>query len=236
MKSSTPVTTTTTAAAATLPESCIATPTGEFGLTQVEITPAAGHPDGAKTVRWTASFPIPATGTVAFSLTSGSVLRGVKFDDGEVIGIYVFYMDEANVLLGFIVRQVGFADAVEAEDGLLQKAAGISLLLLLLTGRWRGFASLTADTQDHRQLQCCALTLREHARTQSTFPRVRCAKRVAQRACRTHALEERQPVHLRRSGRRDALCCRASRRSSDHWIVGLRGAISYIPEGPSNRR
>lgn len=90
------VATTTTAAAAAFPESCTTTPAGAFGLTGVEVTPAAGHPDGAKTVRWTTNSPIPATGTVAFTVKSGSVLRGVKFDAGQVVGNYVFHMKAAN--------------------------------------------------------------------------------------------------------------------------------------------
>lgn len=97
--SSTPSTTgtsSTTSAAAALPESCTASPAGGFGLTGVEVTPAAGHPDGAKTVRWTTNSPIPKTGTVAFTLTSGSILRGLKFNDGEVVGNYVFHTKAAN--------------------------------------------------------------------------------------------------------------------------------------------
>lgn len=94
-ETSSPVATTTTAAAS-LPESCTATPAGAFGLTEVEVTRAAGHPDGAKTVRWTTNSPIPSAGTVAFTLTSGSILRGVKFNDGEVIANYVFHMKAAN--------------------------------------------------------------------------------------------------------------------------------------------
>lgn len=86
----------TTTVAAAFPESCTATPAGAFGLTGVEVTPAAGHPDGAKTVRWTTNSPIPAAGTVAFTLKSGSVLRGVKFDAGQVVGNYVFHMKAAN--------------------------------------------------------------------------------------------------------------------------------------------
>lgn len=83
-------------AAAAFPESCTATPAGSFGLTGVEVTPAAGHPDGAKTVRWSTNSPIPATGTVAFTLKSGSVLRGVKFDGGQVVGNYVFHIKAAH--------------------------------------------------------------------------------------------------------------------------------------------
>lgn len=86
----------TAKATASLPESCTATPAGAFGLTGVELTPAAGHPDGAKTVRWTTNGPIPATGTVAFTLTSGAILRGVKFDNGTVIGNYVFHTKAAK--------------------------------------------------------------------------------------------------------------------------------------------
>lgn len=86
----------TASAAVALPESCTAIPTSEFGLTGVEVTPAAGHPDGAKTVRWTTNGPIPKSGTVAFTLTSGSILRGLKFNDGEVVGNYVFHTKAAN--------------------------------------------------------------------------------------------------------------------------------------------
>jgi len=86
----------TTTVPAAFPESCTATPAGAFGLTGVEVTPAAGHPDGAKTVRWTTNSPIPATGTVAFTLKSGSVLRGVKFDAGQVVGNYVFHIKAAH--------------------------------------------------------------------------------------------------------------------------------------------
>jgi len=82
--------------AAALPESCTTTPTGAFGLTGVEVTPAAGHPDGAKTVRWTTNSPIPKSGTIAFTLTSGSILRGLKFNDGEVVGNYVFHIKAAH--------------------------------------------------------------------------------------------------------------------------------------------
>ncbi|MFV8172444.1 MULTISPECIES: hypothetical protein [Mycolicibacterium] len=81
----------TPTAAAALPESCTATPAGPFGLTGVEVTPVAGHPDGAKTVRWTTNSPFPTTGTVAFTLVSGTIMRGVKFNDGELIGNYVFH-------------------------------------------------------------------------------------------------------------------------------------------------
>lgn len=80
----------TTSAAVSLPESCTATPAGPFGLTGVELTPAAGHTDGAKTVRWTTNAPIPA-GKVAFTLVSGTIMRGVKFSDGELIENYVFH-------------------------------------------------------------------------------------------------------------------------------------------------
>lgn len=89
-------TATSTRVAVALPESCTADPAGGFGLTGVEVSPAAGHPDGAKTVRWITNTPIPKIGTVAFTLTSGSILRGLKFNDGEVVGNYVFHTRAAK--------------------------------------------------------------------------------------------------------------------------------------------
>ncbi|TGB35924.1 hypothetical protein [Mycolicibacterium peregrinum] len=80
-----------TNSATALPESCTATPAGAFGLTRVDLTPAAGHSDGAKTVRWTTNSPMPVTGTVAFTLVSGTIMRGVKFNDGALIANYVFH-------------------------------------------------------------------------------------------------------------------------------------------------
>ncbi|WP_415849863.1 hypothetical protein [Tsukamurella ocularis] len=84
------------AAPAGFPESCSVTPAGEFGLTGVEVTRAAGHPDGAKSVRWTTNSAIPKTGKVSFTLTSGSVMRGVSYLDGRLIANYIFRMKEAK--------------------------------------------------------------------------------------------------------------------------------------------
>lgn len=70
-------------------------PAPGFGLTRVEIRDgAAGHPAGAKLLRWEFDGPIPG-GVVAFTATlTGAdgkpVMRGVKFIDGTVAANYVF--------------------------------------------------------------------------------------------------------------------------------------------------
>ena len=79
-----------------MPSSCTATPSGGFGLTNVEVRPAVGHPDGAKTIVWTTNAPVPTSGEVAFTLRSGEILRGLKYLDGEVVANYVFHADTGS--------------------------------------------------------------------------------------------------------------------------------------------
>lgn len=75
--------TTEVAAPPTPVSSCEATPTGAFGLTKVEVT------NGGRNVTWHTNTPIPAAGAVAFTLTAGNLMRGLKYLDGKVIANYL---------------------------------------------------------------------------------------------------------------------------------------------------
>jgi hypothetical protein len=76
-----------------LPADCESVPTGDPGLTRVTVEPAVGHPPGAQSITWQTNSPIPDRGVAAFTWTSGNVLRGLKYLDGEIIANYVSYID-----------------------------------------------------------------------------------------------------------------------------------------------
>ncbi|WP_270483375.1 MULTISPECIES: hypothetical protein [Gordonia] len=70
--------------------SCQATPGGTLGLTSVEVT------NGGHNITWHTNAPIPDSGVVAFTLTAGTLVRGLKYSDGRVIANYLFHMSTAT--------------------------------------------------------------------------------------------------------------------------------------------
>ena len=68
--------------------SCIATPTGDVGLTRVEVADTR--------VTWQTNTPIPSDGVVVFTVRDNATMRGLKFLDGAVIANYIFDVASAQ--------------------------------------------------------------------------------------------------------------------------------------------